>query len=61
VTPGRVGITEGALAKAPRDDRRRLAGHSKEDQTADYERLTVDLNAHRNVMAARKKFREQNS
>jgi hypothetical protein len=55
------GITEGALAKAPRDDRRRLAGHSKEEQTGDYERLTVDLQAHRNVMAARKRFREQNS
>jgi hypothetical protein len=55
------GITEGMLSGASKDDRRRLAGHSKEEQIADYERLTVDLNAHRNVMAARKQFREQNS
>jgi hypothetical protein len=55
------GITEGMLSGASKDDRRRLAGHSKEEQTADYERLTVDLNAHRNVMAARKRFRERNS
>jgi hypothetical protein len=55
------GITEGKLSGASRDDRRRLAGHSKEEQTDDYERLTVDLDAHRKVMAARKRFREQNN
>jgi hypothetical protein len=55
------GITEGKLSGASRDDQRRLAGHSKEEQTDDYERLTVDLDAHRKVMAARKLFREQNN
>ena len=55
------GITERRLAGANPDDRRRLAGHSKEEQTADYERGAVDLEAHRNVMKAVRQFREKNS
>lgn len=54
------GITEGGLAKASRDDRRRLAGHTDERRTLDYERGTIDLEAHRSVMAARRQFREKN-
>jgi hypothetical protein len=54
------GITEGRLSGASQDDRRRLAGHSEADQTADYERGIVDLEAHRNVMAARRQFRQKN-
>lgn len=55
------GITEGALSGASRDDRRRLAGHSKADRTESYERGTIDLEAHRSVMVARRAFREKNS
>jgi len=55
------GITERRLAGASQDDRRRLAGHAKADQTGDYERGVVDLEAHRNVMRAVKEFRQKNS
>lgn len=54
------GITESRLSGASRDDRRRLAGHAESDQTDDYERGIVDLQAHRNVMAKRRQFREKN-
>jgi hypothetical protein len=54
------GITEGRLSGASQDDRRRLAGHAEADQTGEYERGIVDLQAHRNVMAARRQFRERN-
>ena len=54
-------ITERRLAGASQDDRRRLAGHAKADQTGDYERGAVDLEAHRNVMRAVRQFREKNS
>jgi hypothetical protein len=54
------GITEGRLSGASKDDRRRLAGHADEKTTDGYERAAVDLDAHRKVMAARRKFREQN-
>lgn len=55
------GITEGALSDASRDDRRRLAGHSSADRTENYERGTIDLEAHRNVMEKRRAFRQKNS
>lgn len=55
------GITEGRLSGASKDDRRRLAGHSNEATTDGYERGTIDLAAHRNVMAARAEFRKKNS
>jgi hypothetical protein len=54
------GITEGRLSGASQDDRRRLAGHADADQTGEYERGIVDLQAHRNVMAARRQFRAKN-
>jgi len=52
------GITEGGKAGASKDDRRKLAGHSKEETTEIYDRDQVE--AHRRVMQARKQFREQN-
>lgn len=55
------GITEGARSNASRDDRRRLAGHSSADRTENYERGTIDLEAHRNVMEKRRAFRQKNS
>lgn len=54
------GVTEGRLAGASKDDRRRLAGHADEATTDIYERGAVDLAAHRNVMEARKRFRQKN-
>jgi hypothetical protein len=52
------GITEGGRAGASKDDRRKLAGHAKEETTEIYDRDQVE--AHRRVMQARKQFREQN-
>jgi hypothetical protein len=52
------GITEGGKAGASRDDRRKLAGHTKEQTTEIYDRDQVE--AHRRVMQARKQFREKN-
>src|SRR6476660_4077738 len=52
------GITEGGKAGASKDDRRKLAGHAKEETTEIYDRDQVE--AHRRVMQARKQFREQN-
>lgn len=52
------GVTEGGMAGASKDDRRKLAGHTKEETTEIYDRDTVE--AHRRVMAARKAFREKN-
>jgi len=52
------GITEGGKAGASKDDRRKLAGHSKEETTEIYDRDQVE--AHRRVMKARKQFREKN-
>jgi len=54
------GITEARLSGASQDDRRRLAGHTEADQTGEYERGVVDMQAHRNVMAARRQFRAKN-
>lgn len=51
------GITEGGKAGASRDDRRKLAGHTKEVTTEIYDRDTVE--AHRRVMAARGAFRDK--
>jgi hypothetical protein len=52
------GITEGGRAGASKDDRRKLAGHAKEETTEIYDRDQVE--AHRRVMQARKAFREKN-
>jgi hypothetical protein len=52
------GITEGGKAGASKDDRRKLAGHTKEETTEIYDRDQVE--AHRRVMRARKQFREKN-
>jgi hypothetical protein len=52
------GITEGGKAGASKDDRRKLAGHAKEETTEVYDRDQVE--AHRRVMQARKQFREKN-
>jgi hypothetical protein len=52
------GITEGGKAGASKDDRRKLAGHAKEETTEIYDRDQVE--AHRRVMQARKQFREKN-
>lgn len=54
------GITEGRLSGALKEDRRRLTKHASEEQAEDYERGTIDLEAHRNVMAARRQFRAKN-
>lgn len=51
------GITEGGKAGASKDDRRKLAGHTKEETTEIYDRDQVE--AHRRVMQARKQFREK--
>jgi hypothetical protein len=53
------GITEGGRAGASMDDRRKLAGHAKEETTEIYDRDMVE--AHRRVMAARKNFRDRNT
>ena len=52
------GITEGGKAGASKDDRRKLAGHAKEQTTEIYDRESVE--AHRRVMKVRKQFREKN-
>jgi hypothetical protein len=52
------GITEGGKAGASKDDRRKLAGHAKEETTEIYDRDQVE--AHRRVMQARVAFREKN-
>lgn len=51
------GITEGGKAGAAKDDRRKLAGHAREETTEIYDRDTVE--AHRRVMQSRKAFRER--
>jgi hypothetical protein len=53
------GITEGGKAGASKDDRRKLAGHTKEETTEIYDRDMVE--AHRRVMASRKIFRAKNT
>jgi hypothetical protein len=53
------GVTEGATSGASRDDRRTVAGHSKEETTMKYERGAVSLEAHRRVMKARTGAREK--
>lgn len=53
------GITEGGKAGASKDDRRKLAGHTKDQTTEIYDRDMVE--AHRRVMASRKIFRDKNT
>lgn len=53
------GITEGGKAGASKDDRRKLAGHAKEQTTEIYDRDQVE--AHRRVMQSRRDFREKNT
>ncbi|WP_312016973.1 integrase [Bradyrhizobium jicamae] len=52
------GITEGGMAGASKDDRRKLAGHAKEETTEIYDRDQVE--AHRRVMQKRKQYRAEN-
>jgi len=52
------GVTEGDEAGASRDDRRKVAGHAKEETTMKYERGVASLQAHRRVMKKRAGFRE---
>jgi len=52
------GVTEGTKAGASKDDRRRLAGHAREETTDIYDREQLEV--HRRVMAARKGWREEN-
>lgn len=51
------GVTEGGEAGASRDDRKTVAGHTREETTEKYERGAVSLEAHRRVMAHRTGFR----
>ncbi len=53
------GVTEGAESGASRDDRRTVAGHSKEETTLRYERGLVSIEAHRRTMKARAGYREK--
>jgi hypothetical protein len=52
------GVTEGGKSGASKDDRRKLAGHAREETTDAYDRDMIE--AHRRVMAARSGFREKN-
>lgn len=49
------GVTEGGRAGASKDDRRKLAGHAREETTEIYDRDMIE--AHRRVMAARTNHR----
>ena len=49
------GVTEGGRAGASKDDRRKLAGHAREETTEIYDRDMIE--AHRRVMAARTSHR----
>jgi integrase len=51
------GITEGDQAGASREDRKKIAGHAKEETTERYERDNIV--AHRRVMAKRVAFRNE--
>jgi len=53
------GVTEGDQSGASRDDRRKLAGHAKEETTMVYERDM--LAAHRRTMAARTSHRKNSA
>jgi hypothetical protein len=50
------GVTEGGRSGASKDDRRKLAGHAREDTTDIYDRDMIE--AHRRVMAARTSHRK---
>lgn len=50
------GVTEGGKAGASKDDRRKLAGHTREETTELYDRDMLE--AHRRVMAARTNHRK---
>jgi len=50
------GVTEGGKSGASKDDRRKLAGHAREEMTENYDRDMIE--AHRRVMASRTSFRK---
>ena len=52
------GVTEGGKAGASKDDRRKVAGHAREETTEIYDR--DQLEAHRRVMKSRVAFRDKN-
>jgi hypothetical protein len=52
------GVTEGGKAGAGKDDRRKLAGHAREETTEVYDRDMLE--AHRRVMGARAGYRQKN-
>lgn len=52
------GVTEGGKSGASKDDRRKVAGHAREETTEIYDR--DQLEAHRRVMQSRTAYRSQN-
>ena len=52
------GVTEGGKSGASKDDRRKVAGHAREETTEIYDR--DQLEAHRRVMKSRTAYRNQN-
>lgn len=52
------GVTEGGKSGASKDDRRKVAGHAREETTEIYDR--DQLEAHRRVMKSRTAYRIQN-
>lgn len=52
------GVTEGGKAGASKDDRRKVAGHAREETTEIYDRDQIE--AHRRVMKSRAAYRKQN-
>jgi hypothetical protein len=52
------GVTEGGRSGASKDDRRKVAGHAREETTEIYDR--DQLEAHRRVMKSRVAFRDKN-
>lgn len=53
------GVTEGGKSGASKDDRRKVAGHAREETTEIYDR--DQLEAHRRVMKSRTAYRTKNS
>jgi hypothetical protein len=52
------GVTEGGKAGASKDDRRKVAGHAREETTEIYDRDQIE--AHRRVMKSRAAYRNRN-
>lgn len=52
------GVTEGGKSGASKDDRRKVAGHAREETTEIYDRDQIE--AHRRVMKSRAEYRNRN-